>query len=117
MSVAQFEVVKQAKDPRSATGQIALYDADGNNIDVGGGGDTPAYTLPAATAAALGGVKQVEFGDAIGRGANAAAATGDTVSVATYNALVTAHNNLLTEFNRLIGGLETAGVIKRPAAA
>ena len=116
MTVAQFEVVKQSKDPQSATGQIALYDADGNNIDVGGGTTAPAYTLPAATDTTLGGVKQAKFGNAIGRGTAVAEATGDTVTVAAYNALVAAHNALLDEFNRLLGGLETAGSITRPAA-
>lgn len=37
MSAAQFEVVNQAKDPDAATGQIALYDADGNPINLNGG--------------------------------------------------------------------------------
>lgn len=46
MSAAQFEVVNQAKDPDAATGQIALYDADGNPISLGAGGSTTP-TLPA----------------------------------------------------------------------
>lgn len=116
MTVAQFEVVNQAKDPTAATGQIALYDKDGNPIDPAAGGNTPAYVLPAATDTTLGGVKQAKFGNAIGRGTAVAAATGDAVTVDAYNALVTAHNALIDEFNRLIGGLETAGAITRPTA-
>lgn len=62
-------------------------DGDGTNL---GGGSGPAYTLPAATTAAIGGVKQ---------GAKVADAAGDTPTKA--------------EFNALLAQLRNAGVIAK----
>ena len=38
MTAAQFRTVQQPLDPTTAVGEIALFDADGNPLDLSGGG-------------------------------------------------------------------------------
>ena len=91
-----------------------LVNEDGTPFS--GGGTGTAYTLPAATADTLGGVKQAAFGNAIGNATpNVAAAAGDTPTKAEFDAFVTAFNSLALQFNRLISGLANAGIIQLPA--
>lgn len=60
MTTAQFKVTNKPLDPTAATGEIALYDADGNPISLSAGGQTitsvkavalAAGTVPTATLA------------------------------------------------------------------
>lgn len=54
MTTAQFRVTNKPLDPTTATGEIALYDADGNPISLSAGGQTitsvKAVALAAGTA-------------------------------------------------------------------
>ena len=54
MTAAQFKVTDKPLDPTTATGEIALYDADGNPISLTAGGQTitsvKAVALAAGTA-------------------------------------------------------------------
>lgn len=79
------------------------------------GKDAPEYVLPAATKNALGGVKLIEFDNAIGKQtAHATIAEDATVDAAAFNSLVTDYNKLLTEFNNVISGMVAAGICTRP---
>ena len=92
---------------------VRLVNSDGS--DFAGGGS--AYTLPAATKDALGGVKLAEFGNAIGNASESvAAAAGETPTKAEFDALQAAHNDLAKQFNRLVSGLSTSGAISKPSA-
>ena len=92
---------------------VKLVNSDGS--DFAGGG--AAYVLPAATEAALGGVKLAKFGDAIGNAGEAvAAAAGDAPTKAEFDALQAAYNALAKQFNRLVSGLANAGTISKPSA-
>lgn len=72
------------------------------------------YVLPAATKNALGGVKLIEFDNAIGKqAAHATIAEGATVDAAAFNSLVADYNKLLTEFNNVISGMVAAGICTR----
>jgi len=72
------------------------------------------YVLPAATKNALGGVKLIEFDNAIGKQtAHAAISEGATVDAAAFNSLVADYNKLLTEFNNVISGMVAAGICTR----
>ena len=56
MTAAQFRTVQQPLDPTTAVGEIALFDADGNPLDLSGGGQKitsvkAAGTAPTATLA------------------------------------------------------------------
>lgn len=73
------------------------------------------YVLPAATKNALGGVKLIEFDNAIGeQTAHATIAEDATVDAAAFNSLVTDYNKLLTEFNNVISSMVAAGICTRP---
>ena len=73
--------------------------------------------MSAADKKKLDGFSVQAFGQSIGRLTDTATIADDaTVSAAEYNTLVAAHNALLAEFNRLIGGLESSGYITRPTA-
>ena len=93
----------------------------GDNITIASDGaiSAPApYALPAATANALGGVKLQVFDEAIGNANSAVAKTsGESTTKAEFDALVDAYNALAAQFNRLISGLASSGVIKPPASS
>lgn len=79
------------------------------------GKNAPEYVLPAATKNALGGVKLIEFDNAIGKQtAHATIAEGATVDAAAFNSLIADYNKLRTEFNDLISGMVAAGICTRP---
>ena len=79
------------------------------------GKNAPEYVLPAATKNALGGVKLIEFDNAIGKQtAHATIAEDATVDAAAFNSLVADYNKLLTEFNNVISGMVAAGICTRP---
>ena len=95
---------------------VRLVNPDGTAYAPASGSGT-AYVLPAATAEALGGVKLQVFGDAIGNASESVAvAAGEAPTKAEYDALVAAYNALAKQFNRLINGLASSGVIQVPAA-
>ena len=52
MTAAQFRTVQQPLDPTTAVGEIALFDAGGNPLDLSGGGQK--ITSVKATALAAG---------------------------------------------------------------
>ena len=84
-------------------------------VTVGGSGGA-SYTLPAATANALGGVKLQVFGEAIGNASeNVAVAAAAAPTKTEYDALVASYNALAKQFNRLISGLASSGVIQVPS--
>lgn len=114
----QVTFVSQDKvDDRMPVEQLAAFDAAGAPVSVGGAGGS-SYVLPAATQNALGGVKMQVFGNAIGNAAaNVAAAVGDAPTKAEYDALVAAYNVLAGQFNRLISGLTSSGVIQVSASS
>ena len=114
----QVTFVSQGKvDDRLPVEELAAFDASGTPVTVGGSGGA-SYTLPAATANALGGVKLQVFGEAIGNASeNVAAAAGEAPTKAEFNAVVTAYNSLAKQFNRLISGLSKSGVIQLPASS
>lgn len=88
----QITFVTADKAEDQVVADVAVFDADGNPVDMsdlGGGGE--AYTLPAATASVIGGVKQL-------------AAIADVATDADAAALATA-------FNGLLAALRTAGII------
>lgn len=68
------------------------------------------YVLPAATADAIGGVRVAAFGEAIGRIEQIDAAAADLAAVAA------ALNEVVSELDRLVSGLEKAGALTRPGA-
>ena len=86
---------------------VKLVNPDGT--DFAGGG--PSYTLPAASADALGGVKQQVFEGAIGSADEGIATAAAAPTQEEHNALVGAYNDLAKQFNRLIGGLKATGII------
>lgn len=58
MTAAQFRTVQQPLDPTTAVGEIALSDADGNPLDLSGGGQK--ITSVKATALAAGTVTKTD---------------------------------------------------------
>ena len=91
---------------------VSLVNPDGSAFTGGG----TSYTLPAATANALGGVKLQVFGEAIGNASeNIAVTAADAPTKAEYDALVASYNALAKQFNRLISGLASSGVIQVPS--
>lgn len=102
-----FTGIKGEKGDRGEQGPKGDPGADGKNA--------PEYVLPAATKNALGGVKLIEFDNAIGKQtAHATIAEGTTVDAAAFNSLVADYNRLLTEFNNVISGMVAAGICTRP---
>ncbi|WP_298048278.1 hypothetical protein [uncultured Bifidobacterium sp.] len=112
----QVTFVSQGKvDDRLPVEELAAFDASGTPVTVGGSGGA-SYTLPAATANALGGVKLQVFGEAIGNASeNVAVAAADAPTKTEYDALVASYNALAKQFNRLISGLASSGVIQVPS--
>ena len=111
----QVTFVSQGKvDDRLPVEELAAFDASGAPVTVGGSGGA-SYTLPAASQNALGGVKLQVFGEAIGNASeNVAVAAGEAPTKAEYGALVASYNALAKQFNRLISGLTSSGVIQVP---
>ena len=111
----QVTFVSQDKvDDRFPVEELAAFDASGTPVTVGGSGGA-SYTLPAASQNALGGVKLQVFGEAIGNASeNVAVAAADAPTKTEYDALVASYNALAKQFNRLISGLTSSGVIQVP---
>ena len=110
-------VSRDKVDDRFPVEELAAFDASGTPVTVGGSGGA-SYTLPAATANALGGVKLQVFGEAIGNASeNVAVAAANAPTKAEYDTLVASYNSLAKQFNRLISGLSKSGVIQLPASS
>lgn len=88
----------------SATQTVVQVYAD--NLPEGGG----TYTLPAATASALGGVKMAATTPDVNASA-AATAAGDAPTKAEFNAVVALANATRATLNALLGRLEAAGIV------
>lgn len=122
-ALTQVLVVEREGGSAALAQHVRLVNPDGSAYEPAG----QAYVLPAATASALGGVKLLVFGNAIGDAAtglkaDVAAAAGDAPTkaeydalVASYNAMAAAHNALAAQFNRLISGLASSGAIQVPS--
>jgi hypothetical protein len=82
-----------------------LWNPDGTPFTGGS-----AYTLPAATTAALGGVKKGAAVAAVST-ADAAAAAGDTPTKAEFDAVVAELNETKKRINAALASLKAAGVI------
>ena len=105
-------------DPEQPVKKIQLVDDDGNPIRFSSGAS---YTLPAATTAALGGVKKATAvadptASTIG---TVTALDGETVTVANVNTVITslnttigALNDVVTKQKQLLANLRSAGVIE-----
>lgn len=90
---------------------VSLVNPDGSAFTGGGS----SYTLPAATADALGGVKLQVFKETIGNAnENIAVAAAAAPTKAEYDSLVASYNALAKQFNQLVSGLSSSGVIKLP---
>ena len=114
-----FTGIKGEKGDRGEAGPAGAKGEPGERGPKGepgaDGKNAPEYVLPAATKNALGGVKLIEFDNAIGKQtAHATIAEGATVDAAAFNSLVTDYNKLLTEFNSVISGMVAAGICTRP---
>ena len=102
--------MKGPKGDRGETGERGPQGIQGPQGEPGA-----EYVLPAATKNDLGGVKLIEFDNAIGKQtAHATIAEGATVDAAAFNSLVADYNKLLTEFNNVISGMVAAGICTRP---
>lgn len=113
-----FTGIKGEKGDRGEAGPAGAKGEPGERGPQGepgaDGKDAPEYVLPAATKNALGGVKLIEFDNAIGKQeAHATIAEDATVDAAAFNSLVTDYNKLLAEFNNVINGMVAAGICTR----
>ena len=114
MSVIQPLVVQGGTGAGLFSLPVRLVNPDGTAYAPASGSGT-AYVLPAATSDALGGVKLQVFGEAIGNASeNVAVAAADAPTKTEYDALVASYNALAKQFNRLISGLTSSGVIQVP---
>ena len=84
---------------------VKLVNADGSAFAGGA-----AYTLPAATASVLGGVKMAATTPDVNASA-AAAAAGDAPTKAEFDAVVSLANATRATLNALLGRLEAAGIV------
>lgn len=114
-----FTGIKGEKGDRGEAGPAGAKGEPGERGPKGepgaDGKDAPEYVLPAATKNALGGVKLIEFDNAIGeQAAHATIAEDATVNAAAFNSLVTDYNKLLAEFNNVISSMLAAGICTRP---
>lgn len=114
-----FTGIKGEKGDRGEAGPAGAKGEPGERGPKGepgaDGKNAPEYVLPAATKNALGGVKLIEFDNAIGeQAAHATIAEDATVDAAAFNSLVTDYNKLLTEFNSVISSMVAAGICTRP---
>lgn len=108
-----FTGIKGEKGERGEAGPAGAKGEPGERGPQGEPGAE--YVLPAATKNALGGVKLIEFDNAIGeQAAHATIAEDATVNAAAFNSLVTDYNKLLAEFNNVISGMVAAGICTRP---
>lgn len=107
-----FTGIKGEKGDRGEAGPAGAKGEPGERGPQGKPGAE--YVLPAATKNALGGVKLIEFDNAIGKQtAHATIAEGATVDAAAFNSLVTDYNKLLAEFNNVISSMVAAGICTR----
>ena len=105
-----FTGIKGEKGDRGEAGERGPQGIQGPQGEPGA-----EYVLPAATKNALGGVKLIEFDNAIGeQAAHATIAEDATVDAAAFNSLVTDYNKLLAEFNNVISNMVAAGICTRP---
>ena len=105
-----FTGIKGEKGDRGEAGERGPQGIQGPQGEPGA-----EYVLPAATKNALGGVKLIEFDNAIGeQAAHATIAEDATVDAAAFNSLVTDYNKLLAEFNNVISSMVAAGICTRP---
>lgn len=114
-----FTGIKGEKGDRGEAGPAGVKGEPGERGPKGepgaDGKNAPEYVLPAATKNALGGVKLIEFDNAIGeQTAHATIAEDATVDAAAFNSLVTDYNKLLAEFNNVISSMVAAGICTRP---
>ena len=114
-----FTGIKGEKGDRGEAGPAGAKGEPGERGPKGepgaDGKDAPEYVLPAATKNALGGVKLIEFDNAIGeQTAHATIAEDATVDAAAFNSLVADYNKLLAEFNNVISSMVAAGICTRP---
>lgn len=114
-----FTGIKGEKGDRGEAGPAGAKGEPGERGPKGepgaDGKNAPEYVLPAATKNALGGIKLIEFDNAIGeQAAHATIAEDATVDAAAFNSLVTDYNKLLAEFNNVISGMVAAGICIRP---
>ena len=108
-----FTGIKGEKGDRGEAGPAGAKGEPGERGPKGEPGAE--YVLPAATKNALGGVKLIEFDNAIGeQAAHATIAEDATVDAAAFNSLVTDYNKLLAEFNNVISSMVAAGICTRP---
>lgn len=104
-----FTGIKGEKGDRGEAGERGPQGIQGPQGEPGA-----EYVLPAATKNALGGVKLIEFDNAIGeQAAHATIAEDATVDAAAFNSLVTDYNKLLAEFNNVISNMVAAGICTR----
>lgn len=113
-----FTGIKGEKGDRGEAGPAGAKGEPGERGPKGepgtDGKDAPEYVLPAATKNALGGVKLIEFDNAIGeQTAHATIAEDATVDAAAFNSLVADYNKLLAEFNNVISSMVAAGICTR----
>lgn len=101
MSTLNAHFVDGPTDPLAA-----VVDIYADNLPEGGG----TYTLPAATASALGGVKMAATTPDVNASA-AATAAGDAPTKAEFNAVVALANATRATLNALLGRLEAAGIV------
>lgn len=104
------DAAKTKPDASVFTEDVLFVDGKDNPVNVGG--SSAAYVLPAATANALGGVKQANITISGTATASVAAAAATAPTKAEYDALVTAYNDLAKRVNALVAGLVAAGVVK-----
>lgn len=102
-------IIQPAGRKKHKTGAMdvpaCLWNPDGTPFTGGS-----AYTLPAATTAALGGVKKGAAVAAVSA-ADAAAAAGDTPTKAEFDAVVAELNETKKRLNAALASLKAAGVI------
>ena len=89
--------------------QVSLVNKDGTDFSAG----SSAYELPAAGEDTLGGIKQYAPEQAIGN-VDSNIAEADTPTKDEFDKLVTAFNTLAKQFDDIIAGLVSAGVVKLP---
>lgn len=108
----QTLIVQKASSKKHKVGPldapVALVNPDGSAFT--GGGSAAAYTLPAATANAIGGVKQ---GAAVSdvAAADSTAAAADTITKAEFDAVVAELNETKAQLNAFLAQARVSGVI------
>ena len=91
--------------------QVSLVNKDGTDFSAG----SSAYELPAAGEDTLGGIKQYAPEQTIGNvDSNIAEAVADAPTKDEFDKLVTAFNTLAKQFNDIVAGFVSSGVVKLP---